>query len=58
MLPFILDPREAAKPGAPILRPEMNPDSNMTGNTFGAAVEWETRAARRTVSKRPTTSTW
>ena len=41
VLPFILDPREAAKPGAPILRPEMNPDSNMTGNTFGAAVEWE-----------------
>lgn len=41
VLPFVLDPREAAKPGAPILRPEMNPDSNMTGNTFGAAVEWE-----------------
>ena len=41
VLPFILDPREAAKPGAPILRPEMNPDSNMTGNTFGASVEWE-----------------
>ncbi len=41
VLPFILDPREAAKPGAPILRPEMNPDSNMTGNTFGAATEWE-----------------
>lgn len=41
VLPFILDCREAAKPGAPILRPEMNPDSNMTGNTFGAPVEWE-----------------
>lgn len=41
VLPFVLDPREAAKPGAPILRPEMNPTSNMTGNTFGAAVEWE-----------------
>lgn len=41
VLPFVLDPREAAKPGAPILRPEMNPDSNMTGNTFGAATEWE-----------------
>ena len=41
VLPFVLDPREAAKPGAPILRPEMNPDTNMTGNTFGAAVEWE-----------------
>ena len=41
VLPFILDAREAAKPGAPILRPEMNPDSNMTGNTFGAPVEWE-----------------
>lgn len=41
ILPFILDAREAAKPGAPILRPEMNPDSNMTGNTFGAAIEWE-----------------
>ena len=40
-LPFITDCREAAKPGAPILRPEMNPDSNMTGNTFGAPVEWE-----------------
>lgn len=41
VLPFVTDPREAAKPGAPILRPEMNPDSNMTGNTFGAPVEWE-----------------
>ena len=41
VLPFILDCREAAKPGAPILRPEMNPTSNMTGNTFGAAVKWE-----------------
>ena len=41
VLPFILDCREAGKPGAPILRPEMNPDSNMTGNTFGAAVKWE-----------------
>ena len=41
VLPFILDPRDAAKPDAPILRPEMNPTSNMTGNTFGAAVEWE-----------------
>ena len=45
VLPFILDAREAAKPGAPILRPEMNPDSNMTGNTFGAAVEWELGSA-------------
>lgn len=41
VLPFILDPREAAKPGAPILRPEMNPDSNLTGNTFGSPIEWE-----------------
>ncbi len=41
VLPFILDCREAAKPGAPILRPEMNPLSNMTGNTFGAPVKWE-----------------
>lgn len=41
VLPFVLDAREAAKPGAPILRPEMNPDSNMTGNTFGAPIEWE-----------------
>lgn len=41
VLPFILDPREAAKPGAPILRPEMDPDSNLTGNTFGAPIEWE-----------------
>lgn len=41
VLPFILDCREAAKPGAPILRPEMNPDSNMTGNTFGAPIKWE-----------------
>lgn len=41
VLPFILDCREAAKPGAPILRPEMNPDGNLTGNTFGAALKWE-----------------
>ena len=41
VLPFVLDCREAGKPGAPILRPEMNPDSNMTGNTFGAPVKWE-----------------
>ena len=41
VLPFILDCREAGKPGAPILRPEMNPDSNMTGNTFGAPIKWE-----------------
>lgn len=41
VLPFILDCREAAKPGAPILRPEMNPLSNMAGNTFGAPIEWE-----------------
>lgn len=47
VLPFILDPRDAAKPGAPILRPEMNPKSNMTGNTFGAAVEWENGSAEK-----------
>ena len=41
VLPFILDAREAAKPGAPILRPEMNPDSNLTGNTFGSPIAWE-----------------
>lgn len=41
VLPFVLDCREAGKPGAPILRPEMNPKSNMTGNTFGAPVKWE-----------------
>lgn len=41
VLPFVLDCREAGKPGAPILRPEMNPDSNMTGNTFGAPIKWE-----------------
>lgn len=41
VLPFVLDPREASKPGAPILRPEMNPDSNLTGNAFGAPLEWE-----------------
>lgn len=41
VLPFILDCREAAKPGAPILRPEMNPEGNLTGNTFGAALKWE-----------------
>jgi xanthine dehydrogenase molybdenum-binding subunit len=41
VLPFILDCREAGKPGAPILRPEMNPTSNLTGNTFGAPLKWE-----------------
>lgn len=41
VLPFILDCREAGKPGAPILRPDMDPTTNMTGNTFGAAVKWE-----------------
>lgn len=41
VLPFILDPRDAGKPGAPILRPEMDPKTNLTGNTFGAALKWE-----------------
>ncbi|MCI8401358.1 MAG: molybdopterin-dependent oxidoreductase [Lachnospiraceae bacterium] len=41
VLPFILDCRDAGKPGAPILRPDMDPTTNMTGNTFGAAVKWE-----------------
>ena len=41
VLPFILDCREAGKPGAPILRPDMDSTTNMTGNTFGAAVKWE-----------------
>lgn len=41
VLPHILDPREAAKTGAPILRPDMNEHSNLAGNTFGAPNAWE-----------------
>lgn len=41
VLPFILDPREAAKPGAPIIRPDMNPTGNLGGNTFGTPNKWE-----------------
>ncbi|MBN2403470.1 MAG: xanthine dehydrogenase family protein molybdopterin-binding subunit [Spirochaetes bacterium] len=28
-LPFFLDPREAMKPGSPVIHPEINPDSNI-----------------------------
>ncbi len=41
VLPFILDCREAGKPGAPILRPEMDPNTNLTGNAFGIPLKWE-----------------
>lgn len=42
VLPFILDPREGLRPGAPIIRPDMNPTGNVGGNTFGAPNTWET----------------
>ncbi len=29
VMPFVLDPREAMKPGAPVIHPEINPDSNV-----------------------------
>jgi CO/xanthine dehydrogenase Mo-binding subunit len=41
VLPFILDPRDAQKPGAPIIRPDMNATGNMGGNTFGSPNVWE-----------------
>jgi CO/xanthine dehydrogenase Mo-binding subunit len=41
VLPFILDPREALKPGAPIIRPDMNETGNLGGNTFGSPNVWE-----------------
>jgi xanthine dehydrogenase molybdenum-binding subunit len=41
VLPFILDPREALKPEAPIIRPDMNETGNLGGNTFGAPNVWE-----------------
>lgn len=41
VLPHVLDPREARAEDAPLLRPEMNPYSNLAGNTFGAPNVWE-----------------
>ena len=41
ILPFILDPRDAARPDAPIIRPDMNPAGNLGGNTFGTPNLWE-----------------
>ncbi|MDR1185512.1 MAG: molybdopterin-dependent oxidoreductase [Coriobacteriales bacterium] len=41
VLPFILDPREALLPGAPIIRPDMNETGNLGGNTFGSPNVWE-----------------
>lgn len=41
ILPHILDPRDARAEDAPLLRPDMNPHSNLAGNTFGAPNVWE-----------------
>lgn len=41
VLPHILDPRDARAEDAPLLRPEMNPNSNLAGNTFGSPNVWE-----------------
>ncbi|MDR1184882.1 MAG: molybdopterin-dependent oxidoreductase, partial [Coriobacteriales bacterium] len=35
VLPHIMDPRKAAAEGAPLMRPELNPESNIGGALFG-----------------------